>query len=116
MPGEGQALGSAPGGRAEPAPQGHRLGGGSAPAPQQQQSTQPARKLSTTQQPTGKPGMSVPQREAAARAAEERAKAANARGVHASNPKAGKLSATLDKQKRDAHLPEEGIPERVIYD
>ncbi|KZT54385.1 hypothetical protein CALCODRAFT_499912 [Calocera cornea HHB12733] len=116
MPGEGQALGSAPGGRTEPAPQGHRLGGGVAPSPAAQQSVQQGRKLSTTQQPAGTAGMSVPQREAAARAAEERAKAANSRGVNTSNPKAGKLSANLDKQRREGTAPEEALPERVIYD
>ncbi|EJU02030.1 hypothetical protein DACRYDRAFT_116414 [Dacryopinax primogenitus] len=111
MPGEGQTLGSgpAPPQRTQPA------GPGSRPAPQQQSS--PGRTLgSTTHQPAGTPGMSVPSREAAAQAAEARAKAANTRGVNVSNPKAGKLSANLDRQKKDGRMAEEQQPERIIYD
>ncbi|KAF8641184.1 hypothetical protein AX17_000819 [Amanita inopinata Kibby_2008] len=52
-------------------------------------------------------------REAAAAAAEQRLKAVQAKGVHASNPKRGKLAAGLAGQKHLA--PESRQEERLVY-
>ncbi|WVW85321.1 hypothetical protein I302_107359 [Kwoniella bestiolae CBS 10118] len=91
--GQGQKLGSAPASR---------------PTPQQQQlstrgktNNDPPRTLGGSI--GGSPGAEVgggDPRERALKAAEERAKASQSKGVNASNPKAGQLSAKLAAENR----------------
>lgn len=54
-------------------------------------------------------------RTAAAEAAERRIQAAQQRGTHASNPKAGQLAAKAAQQNTKGH-PEPQQPQRLVWD
>ncbi|CAL1695867.1 unnamed protein product [Somion occarium] len=55
-------------------------------------------------------------RAAAAQAAEERLKAAQARGTNPANPKKGRLAAQLEASKSAPRVPEPPQPERLVWD
>ncbi|OCF35741.1 hypothetical protein I316_02231 [Kwoniella heveanensis BCC8398] len=101
--------------------QGQVLGSGSGPAPSRSDNTAappsskpssstigrnsaPPRTLGGGSTVGGGSGLDDP-RERALRAAEERAKAAQGKGVNASNPKAGQLSAKLAAENRKVSSP-----------
>ncbi|WVQ72693.1 hypothetical protein IAR50_002253 [Cryptococcus sp. DSM 104548] len=100
--GKGQVLGSAPSTSHQPQQQGYSQGTGGPQREGGRIQSQPAQSLggSTSGGGAGAGGGGGDARDRALRAAEERAKAAQGKGVHASNPKAGQLSGKLAVQGR----------------